>query len=235
MNPPGATQTTEIHSPAWRARPTWGECVGINLCSLIPVLTMFGALGQPLAPPLFPNPRMYAMSPGLLAHPEHNRRNLLDTMFGAEGEPLKPHLISNPMVFRPSVSLLSHLEMTKLNLIGQDTFFAAAGEVLAHDWPNPKSHNYSIELRTFLHGLVLELIGLDQMFDAPGQPLGMDNWQVPQIRRWPYEARGMILYEPPLVIVIIPPVTSAIKTAIVNEIDFGPTSIARFIELLRNQ
>ena len=186
MNPPGATQTTEIYSPSWRPMPTWGESVGINLCttlltiplgratlplpyqyvgyqqeqshginlcSLIPVLTMFGPIGQPLTPPVFVNPPKYASSRSLLTHTEQNRLSLVDTMFGAAGEPLKGNPIPNPMVFRPSVSLLSHLESTKLNLTGQDTFFAAAGIVPTYDWPNPKSHNYSVELRTFLHSL----------------------------------------------------------------------------------
>ncbi len=264
----GGTQTTEMTVPSWTARSTWGESVGmnlcttlfvlplgqrsfplthqyvgyrqeqsrgINLCSLIPVLTMFGGLGQPLTPPIFVNPPKYKLSPSLLIHTEQNRVNLVDTMFGAAGTPLRGNTDPNPVPFRPSVTLLSHLECLKLNLIGKDTFFASAGVVPIHDWPNPKSHNYSIELRTFLHNLVLELIGLDQMFDVPGQPLGQEDWQIPQIRVWPYEARGMLIYEPPLVIAIIPPALVTVKTAIINEIDFGPVSIARFIELLRNQ
>ena len=209
--------------------------VGLNLPSLIPILTMFGGLGQPLTPPLFPNPPKYAMSPGLRTQIEQNRLSLRDTMFGVAGEPLKGNPIPNPMVFRPSITLLSHLDMLKLNLIGKDTFFSAAGIVPIHDWPNPKSHNYSIELRTFLHATVLELINLDQMFDVPGKPSSMNSWQIPQLRIWPHDAHGILIYEPPLVIVVTPPTTVVLATAIINELDLGPISIVRFIELLRNQ
>ena len=209
---------------------------GINLCSLIPVLTMFGALGQPLTPPLFPNPPKYAVSRSLLTHTEQNRRNLLDTTFGVEGRPLIGSVPPNPMMFRPSISLLSHLDMTKFNLIGKDIFFATAGIVPIHDWPNPKQHNYSIELRTFLHGLVLELIGLDQMFDVPGQPLGQEDWQIPQLRFWPQTARGLLIYAPPLVITISPSIIStAVQTAVINEVELGTANLTRILELLRDQ
>lgn len=208
---------------------------GINLCSLIPVLTMFGPIGQPLTPPLFVNPPKYTSSVSLLTHPEQNRLSLVDRMFGLAGEPLRGSTPPNPRVFQPSITLRTHLEVTKLNLIGKDVFFGTAGVVPIYDWPNPKKHNYSIELRTFLHNLVLELIGLDQMFDVPGQPLGLEDWQIPQMRQWPQSARGMIIYEPPLVLVITPSVSVVEKTAIINELELGPAYITRIIELLRNQ
>lgn len=210
--------------------------VPLNLSSLTPLLTMFGPLGQPLTPPLFPNPYMYAMSPGLFLQLTQNRSNLVDTMFGASGEPLKGNIIPNPMVFRPSVSLLTHTESTKLNLTGQDTFFSAAGIVPTHDWPNPNSHNYSIELRTFLHSVILELIGQDTIFGGAGVPIPVTSWMIPQLRIATPDTQGIILFQMPLVLAIVPIVPpSARITTIINELEFGPTFITRVIELLRNQ
>ena len=210
--------------------------VPLNLCSLISTLSMFGGLGQPLTPPLFPNPHTRAMSPELLKHLEQSRINLRDTMFGSSGEPLRGSATPNPMLFRPSVALLTHAESTRLNLLGRDTFYGTAGYVRSYDWPNPRIHNYSIALRTFLHSVVLELIGQDVMFGLAGKPIPTTSWMIPQLRITTPDTKGIILFQMPLVLALIPFVPPSLTvTTIINELELGPAFITRTIELLRNQ
>jgi hypothetical protein len=207
---------------------------GIHLPLLTPILTMFGAIGQPLVPRVPSNPLLPSYSISLRTH-TNDKVSIKDTFFGGEDEPPKHDPIPNPQIKIRDVTLRTHLEELRQNLLSQDALFGAAGEVPSYDWQNPKLPIPNIALRTFIHKVVLELLSQDLMFGTAGEPLVQSDWPLPRVILAPLEYQGIKILDPSLPIITPLPIPVIVPTSVINEFSLGPAFINKIIDLLRNR
>lgn len=91
---------------------------------------------------------------------------------------------ANPRGKPFSIDLRGFIDPFNPNLVGQDTFFGAAGQPPANlDWPNPRGKPYPSDLRTFLNPIEQQLIGQDAFFGLAGNPnFDWPNPKLPGVR-----------------------------------------------------
>lgn len=139
------------------------------------------------APDRFARPPLYG---GIVVRPRSNESgtwfvNLLATTLApSAAAPFNQTDWANPRGKPFSIDLRGFIDPFNPNLVGQDTFFGAAGQPPANlDWPNPRGKPYPSDLRTFLNPIEQQLIGQDAFFGLAGNPnFDWPNPKLPGVR-----------------------------------------------------
>lgn len=132
----------------------------------------------------WPNPRGKAFTSELRTFVHSSNFNLLPA-----ASPFSMVDWPNPRAKSFPSDLRGFTNPAEVHLIGQDQFFAAAGESPRYDYPNPRAKPFASDLRTHVHPTNLLLY-------ANPSPFYFTDWANPTPKRFPVDQRGHVQSSP---------------------------------------